>query len=129
MQQFGRSCSRTKIFKAVSVVSAASKDNRGASAPEPSGRSPYEGAMGCVYWLDQKCNIPEGGVLELYVDVVDENGLRYRSFVDYVAPSITEGDALQKLDEMRMYSGGETVLIFDETGNVVYELETDGIEW
>ncbi len=74
-----------------------------------------------VYWMDQGWNIPEGSIVEFYVEVVDETGLRYRSFLEWFEVSGSE-EAIRQMDEKSAYMGAEPVLIFDETGTIVYEL-------
>lgn len=91
---------------------------------EASGPS-YEGSVHFIYYLDKDYHIPNGSMLELYVDVVDGNGLRYRSIAECLAvTSDGEPDDL-RMEEKQMFSHAEAVLIFDEDGNVVYELEPD----
>ena len=74
-----------------------------------------------VYWMDQGWDVPEGSIVEFYVEVVDETGLRYRSFLEWFEVSGSE-EAIRQMDEKSAYMGAEPVLIFDETGTIVYEL-------
>ena len=74
-----------------------------------------------VYWMDQGWDVPEGSIVEFYVEVVDETGLRYRSFLEWFEASGSE-EAIRQMDEKSPYMGAEPVLIFDETGTIVYEL-------
>lgn len=91
---------------------------------EVSGSS-YEGNVNFIYYLDKDFNIPNGGMLEFYVDVVDGNGLRYRSFAECIAVTADgEPDDL-RAEEMRMYAFAEAVMIFDEDGNVIYEIDPE----
>lgn len=85
--------------------------------------STYEGNVNFIYYLDKDFNIPNGGMLEFYVDVVDGNGLRYRSFAECIAVTADgEPDDL-RAEEMRMYAFAEAILIFDEAGNVIFEID------
>lgn len=78
-----------------------------------------------IYCLDKDYHIPNGSMLELYVDVVDGNGLRYRSFAECIAVTADgEPDDL-RAEEMRMYAFAEAILIFDEAGNVIFEIDPE----
>lgn len=85
----------------------------------------YEGTVHFIYYLDKDYHIPNGSMLEWYVDVVDGNGLRYRSFVDCLAVTADgEPDDL-RMEEKQVYAFAEAVMIFDAEGNVVYEIDPE----
>lgn len=88
----------------------------------------YEGVVHFIYYLDKDYHIPNGSMQEWYVDVVDGNGLRYRSFVDCLA--ITADGELDELrmEEKQEYTFAEAVMIFDSDGNVIYELDPELFE-
>lgn len=94
------------------------------SVNEASGPT-YEGTAHFIYYLDKDYHIPNGSMLEWYVDVVDGNGLRYRSFVDCLAVT-TDGEPDDlRMEEKQVYAFAEAVMIFDEEGNVVYEIDSE----
>ena len=63
-------------------------------------------------------------MLEFYIDVVDGYGLRYRSFVDCMAAKDNQPDE-ERMEQKAGYIFAEPVIIFDETGNRIFELEPD----
>lgn len=76
-----------------------------------------------IYYLGNEHRIKNGSSLELYVDVVDGNNLCYRSFVDCIA---VKADGLLDDDfmcKMAAYSSAEPVIIFDDKGNKIFELD------
>lgn len=83
----------------------------------------FNGSANFIYFLDKDYHIPNGSLLEWYVDVVDGNGLRYRSFAECVA--VTKDGQLDELrmEERQIYAFAEAILIFDESGNVIYEID------
>lgn len=87
--------------------------------------SMYEGHASFIYFLDKDYTIPNGSMLELYVDVVDGDGLRYRSFAECMAVSSDGMPNEQRMDEKKMYAFAESVMIFDEEGNVIYEINPE----
>jgi len=96
-----------------------------AEAPAMSDNITYAGSEVFVFDLNKKYQVPYGGMLEIYVDVVDGNGLRYRSFVDcHAFTEKGEPDDLRE-EELRIYERGEPMYIFDETGAVVYEVDKE----
>ena len=87
--------------------------------------SVYESTASFIYFLDKDYHIPNGSMLELYIDVVDGNGLRYRSFAECLAITADgEPDDL-RMEEKQMYAFAEAVMIFDEAGNVIFELNPE----
>lgn len=83
----------------------------------------YNGYVNFIYFLDRDYHIPNGSMLELYVDVVDGNGLRYRSLGECIAITEDGEHDEPRMEEKRLYICAEPVMIFDEEGNVIYELE------
>ncbi|MCI6996986.1 MAG: hypothetical protein MR936_09390 [Eubacterium sp.] len=64
-------------------------------------------------------------MLEFYIDVVDGNGLRYRSFAECIAFTADgEPDDL-RVEEKQMYTFAEPILIFDEAVNVIFEIDPE----
>ena len=105
---------------------ASAKHNESLTVPENlSENAEFDGFAHFLYFLDKDYHIPNGSTLELYVDVVDENGLRYRSFAECHAIT-AEGkhnDAIS--DEKRLYASAEPVLIFDENGKILYQVDPE----
>ncbi len=86
--------------------------------------SSYEGRVDFFYFLDKDYHIPNGSILELYIDVVDGNGLRYRSLAQcYAVTEDGEPDEL-RMEKMNLYVHAEPVLIFDDDGNVVFDVDS-----
>ena len=86
--------------------------------------SSYEGSVNFLYYLDKDYHIPNGSILELYVDVVDGNALRYRSLAQcYAVTEDGEPDEL-RMEKMNLYVHAEPVLIFDDDGNVVFDVDS-----
>jgi len=96
-----------------------------AEAPAMSDDIYYAGTENFLYDLNKEYKVPYGSMLEIYVDVVDGQGLRYRSFVDCYAFTTTgEPDSLRE-EGLRMYSHGEPMYIFDENGDVLFEVDKE----
>lgn len=96
-----------------------------ASVPAMSDDITYAGAETFLYDLNKEYKVPYGGMLEIYVDVIDDHGLRYRSFVDCYAFTATgEPDSLRE-EGLRMYSRGEPMYILDEDGDVLFEVDKE----
>ena len=93
-------------------------------ANEVSGAT-FKDNLNFVYCLDKDYHIPNGSMLELYVDVVDGNDLRYRSFVECLA--VTNDGELDdlRMEETQMYAFAEAVMIFDEADNVIFEISPE----
>lgn len=83
----------------------------------------YNGQMSFLYYLNEDYHIPNGSMLELYVDVIDGNGLRYRSFAEAVAVDSNGKLDDARAEEKRKYSFAEPVFIFDSDGTVLYEID------
>ena len=93
-------------------------------ADEVSGMA-FEENANFVYCLDKDYHIPNGSMLELYVDVVDGNDFQYRSFVECMAVTAHGEIDNQRMSEKQMYSFAEAVMIFDKTGNVIFEISPE----
>ena len=78
-----------------------------------------------VLVIDGKIHRIDKNIQVQGVDVVDGNGLRYRSFAECIAVTADgEPDDL-RAEEMRMYAFAEAILIFDEAGNVIFEIDPE----
>lgn len=85
----------------------------------------YAGSEHFIYDMNKEYKVPYGGMLEIYVDVVDGYGLRYRSFVDCNAFTENgEPDELRE-EELRLFAHGEPIYIFDEDGDVLFEVDKE----
>ena len=104
-----------------------STKNSQIAIPEPQNTtedgSIYNGSTSFLYPLKKSYQVPNGSVLELYVDVVDGDGLRYRTFVEGVALTESGQPDESRMDEMFIYTNSEPVMIFDAAGNVLYEVD------
>lgn len=101
---------------------------KGEAVPEnvtlvPERGSAYNGHMSFLYYLNKDYHIPNGSMLELYVDVVDGNGLRYRSLAEVVAVDSSGNLDDERAEEMRRFAFAEPMVIFDEDGTVLYEVD------
>lgn len=82
----------------------------------------HNGSANFLYYLEKEYTIPNGSELAIFLDVVDSNGLRYRSFAAGQAIG-EDGEAdEQRNREMHMFDFAEPVWIFDEAGNVLYTI-------
>ena len=77
------------------------------------------------YFLDKEYSIPNGSLLELYVDVVDGNGLRYRSLADCYAVKKDGNPDDIRIEELQMYIHSEAVAIYDADGTLLYTVDED----
>jgi len=85
----------------------------------------YNGSANFLYYLEKEYAIPNGSELAIFVDVVDGNGLRYRSFAEGMAIGEDGQPDHSRTDEMRMFDFAEPLWIFDETGAVIYTIEEE----
>ena len=88
------------------------------------GNTNYQGPVQFLYYLDKEYHIKNGSMLEFYIDVVDGYGLRYRSFVECMAAKENQPDE-ERMEQKAGYVFAEPVIIFDEKGNRIFELEPD----
>ena len=90
----------------------------GMPTPEPATRVYPDGEAPSdfFYYIDNEYSIPYGSMLEVYVEVVDNNGLRYRVLVIYYNID-ANGNPVEDADMWR----GMTCDIYDKNGNVLWE--------
>jgi len=86
------------------------------------------GSASYLYYLDKTYQIPNGSELIIYVDVVDGNGLRYRSFAEGMAIGADGQPNDAAIDHRRMFAFAEPIWIFDETGDVIYTIEEEYLQ-
>lgn len=99
--------------------------NKGESVPENLGKDPssYNGSVSFVYPYKKEVKIPSGSEFILYADIVDENNLVHRSYLEYI-PVKKDGRIDEvKQKEFEMYRFTETHMILNENGNVLYEID------
>lgn len=85
----------------------------------------YSDSVDFVYSLDKDYTIPNGSELDLYVDIVDGNDLRYRCFAACRAVSADGTLDYDIIDEKIMYEFAEPIAIFDKEGNMVYKIDSE----
>ena len=91
-------------------------------APPPTSGTQVNGAESFYHMIDRDFNIPFGSTLELLAEVVDGNGLRYRTVLEYWAVD-EKGEPVDD-DFIGLRDLFEQIL--DEDGNILYEVdETD----
>lgn len=98
------------------------KSNRNEEpAPEPVPESGFtvRGSETFYYEIDRDFNIPYGSTLELAVEVVDGNGLRYRTVLEHW--SVNEKGENVNDDLMGLRDLFEKIL--DADGNILYEVD------
>lgn len=89
-------------------------------APHPSGTQ-VNGTETFYHMIDREFNIPFGSTLELLAEVVDGNGLRYRTVLEHWTVSEDGKDVDDDLFGLRDLFEQ----IFDENGNILYEVDED----
>lgn len=105
---------------------ASAKYNESLTVPENlAENTDFNGFAHFLYFLDKDYHIPNGSTLELYVDVVDGNGLRYRSFAECHAITADGKRDDSISDEKRLYASAEPVLIYDENGTILYQIDSE----
>ena len=91
-------------------------------APPPTSGIQVDGTESFYHMIDREFNIPFGSTLELVAEVVDGNGLRYRTVLEYWAVN-EKGEPVDD-DYIGLRDLFEQIL--DADGNVLYEVdETD----
>lgn len=100
---------------------------KGESIPEDLSEdtSIYNGSVTFIYPMKKEVKISNGSEYILYADIVDDNNLTHRSYLEYV-PVNKDG----KIDEAKqekfdMYRYSETHMILDENGEVLYKIDFD----
>ncbi|MBR6756725.1 MAG: hypothetical protein IKM15_07255, partial [Peptococcaceae bacterium] len=81
----------------------------------------YDGIANFFYYAEKDYPVPNGSMLELYIDVVDGNDYRYRSLVDCYARDEKGKTDKARMDELEMYIPVPNYLIFDKNGDVLYK--------
>lgn len=109
----------------ISLTSTESNRRKNAKeepAPPPTSGIQVDGTESFYHMIDREFNIPFGSTLELVAEVVDGNGLRYRTVLEYWAVN-EKGEPVDD-DYIGLRDLFEQIL--DVDGNVLYEVdETD----
>lgn len=109
----------------ISLTSTESNRRKNAKeepAPPPISGIQVDGTESFYHMIDREFNIPFGSTLELLAEVVDGNGLRYRTVLEYWAVN-EKGEPVDD-DYIGLRDLFEQIL--DADGNVLYEVdETD----
>ena len=109
---------RTEI-PLTSTESTQRKNAKEEPAPPPTSGIQVDGAESFYHMIDREFNIPFGSTLELLAEVVDGNGLRYRTVLEYW----TVNEKGEPVDDD--YFGLRDLFeqILDTDGNVLYEVD------
>jgi len=107
---------RTEI-PLTSTESTQRKNAKEEPAPPPTSSIQVDGAESFYHMIDREFNIPFGSTLELLAEVVDGNGLRYRTVLEYWAVN-EKGEPVDD-DYFGLRDLFEQIL--DTDGNVLYE--------
>lgn len=106
-------------------IEAAAKAGEAIPENATSSHAHYDGSASFLYYLDKTYQIPNGSELIIYADVVDGNGLRYRSFAEGMAIGTNGEPDDERTDHLKMFSFAEPIWIFDENGDVIYTIEEE----
>lgn len=99
---------------------------KGESIPENVGQETgFDGYATFIYPYKREMRIPNGSEFKLYADVVDENNLIHRSFLEYVPVKKDGNIDNEKQKEFEIYRFDETIMILDENGEILYQLDTE----
>lgn len=109
---------RTEI-PLTSTESTQRKNAKEEPAPPPTSGIQVDGAESSYHMIDREFNIPFGSTLELLAEVVDGNGLRYRTVLEYWAVN-EKGEPVDD-DYFGLRDLFEQIL--DTDGNVLYEVD------
>ena len=91
-------------------------------APPPSSGTQVNGTETFYHMVDREFDIPFGSTLELIAEVVDGNGLRYRTVIEYWAVN----EKGEPIDDAYLGLRDLFEQILDADGNILYEVdETD----
>lgn len=91
-------------------------------APPPSSGTQVNGTESFYHMVDRAFDIPFGSTLELIAEVVDGNGLRYRTVIEYWAVN----EKGEPIDDAYLGLRDLFEQILDTDGNILYEVdETD----
>lgn len=83
----------------------------------------YEGSSHFLYYLNKAYRIPAGSMLELYVDVTDGSGLRYRALLGAAAADSAGNADETREEQMQDYILNGNVMIYDQDGTVLYNAD------
>ena len=101
--------------------------NKGESVPEDLSVDTgiYNGSATFIYPMKKEVKIPNGCEYVLYADIVDDNNLTHRSYLEYVP--VTKDGRIDdvKQDEFAIYRHSETHMILNENGEVLYKVNFD----
>jgi len=85
----------------------------------------YTGGQHFLYLWQKEYSIPNGGMLELYLDMVDGYGLRHRSYVDCIAVAEDGAPDHLRAELWIKHSYSEPRYIYDEGGELIFEIDED----
>jgi len=90
-------------------------------APPPTSGTQVNGTESFYHMIDREFNIPFGSTLELLAEVVDGNGLCYRTVLDHW----TVSESGENVDDALWGLRDLFEQILDENGNILYEVDED----
>ena len=90
-------------------------------APPPTSGTQVNGTETFYHMIDREFNIPFGSTLELLAEVVDGNGLRYRTVIDHW----TVSESGENVDDDMWGLRDVFEQILDADGNILYEVDED----
>ena len=85
--------------------------------------SVFEGRANFFYYAEKAYSIPNGSMLEIYIDVLDGNDLCYRSLANCYATLPNGGPDELRIEELERYRHWTNYMIFDKNGNLLYKNE------
>ena len=88
-------------------------------APPPSSGTQVNGTETFYHMVDREFDIPFGSTLELIAEVVDGNGLRYRTVIEYWAVN----EKGEPMDDAYLGLRDLFEQILDADGNILYEVD------
>ena len=88
-------------------------------APPPTSGTQVDGTETFYHMIDREFKIPFGSTLELLAEVVDGNGLRYRTVLDHW----TVNESGENMDDSLWGLRDLFEQILDEDGNILYEVD------
>ena len=90
-------------------------------APPPTSGTQVNGTETFYHMIDREFNIPFGSTLELLAEVVDGNGLRYRTVINHW----TVSESGENVDDDMWGLRDVFEQILDADGNILYEADED----
>ena len=109
---------RTEI-PLTSTESPQRKNAKEEPAPPPTSGMQVNGSETFYHMIDRKFDIPFGSTLELIAEVVDGNGLRYRTVIEYWAVN----EKGEPMDDAYLGLRDLFEQILDADGNILYEVD------